>query len=200
MSTVVDDLTKSFAQQSNDEALAYFYCDRNQPNRQDPAVIMSSFVRQLSGVESSNTIQRPIVQRYEIEQKNGFSSGGLEIEESFNLLLQLIEIYSQITLVVDALDECNKETRASFMENLDILVSGKSSNLVKIFISSRPDLDIKHRFSGGPNMEIRATDNEKDIAMFIDDKIKDKKEWYCKISSELRELISETLVSKSDGM
>ena len=200
MSTVVDDLTKSFAQQSNDEALAYFYCDRNQPNRQDPAVIMSSFVRQLSGVESSNTIQRPIVQRYEIEQKNGFASGVLKIEESFNLLLQLIEIYPQITLVVDALDECNKETRASFMESLDILVSGKSSNLVKIFISSRPDLDIKHRFSDGPNMEIRATDNEKDIAMFVDDKIKDKKEWYCKISSELRELISETLVSKSDGM
>ena len=86
------------------------------------------------------------------------------------------------------------------MEKLDILVSGKSSNLVKIFISSRPDLDIKHRFSGGPNMEIRATDNEKDIAMFVDDKIKDKKEWYCKISSELRELIFETLMSKSNGM
>ena len=200
MSTVVDDLTKSFAQQSNDEALAYFYCDRNQPNRQDPAVIMSSFVRQLSRVKSSNTIQRPIIQKYEIEQANGFASRGLKIEESFNLLLQLIESYPQITLVVDALDECNKETRASFMEKLNTLVSGKSSNLVKIFISSRPDLDIKHRFSDGSNMEIRATDNEKDIAMFIDDKIKDKKEWYCKISLELRELISETLVSKSDGM
>ena len=86
------------------------------------------------------------------------------------------------------------------MEILDILVSGKSFNLVKVFISSRPDLDIKHQFSGGPNMEIRATDNEKDIAKVVDDKIRDKKEWYCKISSELRELISETLVSKSDGM
>ena len=200
MSTVVDDLIKTFAEQPNDEALAYFYCDRNQPNRQDPALIMSSFVRQLSGVENTNKIQRPIVQRYDLKQRNAFASGGLKIEESFDLLRQLVEIYPQITLVVDALDECNKETRAPFMEMLDILVSGKSSNLVKIFISSRPDLDIKHRFSGGPNMEIRATDNEKDIAKFVDDKIKDKKEWYCKISSELRELISETLVSKSDGM
>ena len=122
------------------------------------------------------------------------------IREKKRLLLQLIEIYPQITLVVDALDECNKETRASFLEKLDILVSGKSSYLVKIFISSRPELDIKHRFSDESNMEIRATNNEKDIAMFVDDKIKDKKEWYCKISSELRELICETLVSKSDGM
>ena len=152
MSTVVDDLTKSFAQQSNDEVLAYFYCDRNQPNRQDPALIMSSFVRQLSRVKSSNTIQHPIFQKYEKEQENGFALRGLKIEESFNLLLQLIESYPQTTLVVDALDECNKETRASFMEKLNTLVSGKSSNLVKIFISSRPDLDIKHRFSDESNM------------------------------------------------
>ena len=200
MSTVVDNLITTFTRQSNDEALAYFYCDRNQPDRQDPALIMSSFVRQLSWVESTNTIQRLIVQKYEIAQRNCFASGGLKIEESFDLLLQLTETYPQITLVLDALDECNKETRASFMKMLDNLVSGKSSNLVKVFISSRPDLDIKHRLKGGPNMEIKATDNEKDIAKFVDDKIIDKPEWYCEISSELRELISETLVSKSDGM
>ena len=67
MSTVVDDLIKTFAKQPNDEALAYFYCDRNQPNRQDPALIMSSFVRQLSGVENTNEIRRPIVQRYDLK-------------------------------------------------------------------------------------------------------------------------------------
>ena len=169
-------MSKALAQQPNDEALAYFYCDRNQLNRQDPTQIMNSFVRQLSGAEHLKAIQPPIVRKYNLEHDKAFSSKGLSIEESLELLLQLIEIYPQTTLVVDALDESDVELRADFMKMLDVLVSGQSSNLVKIFISSRPDSNIKHRFSDGPNMNIKATDNGEDIAMFVDDKITERAE------------------------
>lgn len=35
-------------------------------------------------------------------------------------------------------------------------------------------------------MNIKATDNGEDIAMFADDKITERAEWYCRISPELR--------------
>lgn len=45
-STVIDDLLDTFKQRPNDEAFAYFYCERTQSDRQEPDLISSSFVRQ----------------------------------------------------------------------------------------------------------------------------------------------------------
>jgi hypothetical protein len=168
-------LLGSLKQHPNDEALAYFYCDRNESARQDPELILSSFVRQLSVSRSSDAIQHSLVQLYRRKRKTGFASGKLKIEESRDVLLQLVGIYPQTTLVLDALDECRKETRAQLVDILDMLVT-QSLKPVKIFISSRPDRDIKHRFECGPNVNIKATDNRDDIAKFVDDKLSNSPE------------------------
>ncbi|KAH0565685.1 hypothetical protein GP486_000925 [Trichoglossum hirsutum] len=200
VSTVVDDLLDGFKQHSNDEALAYFYCDRNEFVRQDPELILSSFVRQLSISRNGDAIQRSVVQLYHQKQKTGFASGKLKIEESRDVLLQLVRIYPQTTLVLDALDECNKETRTQLVDILDTLVT-QAPKPVKVFISSRPDQDIKHRFECGPNVQIRATDNRDDIAKFVDHKINNSPGyWQKSISPDLKKGICETLVDKSEGM
>ena len=190
----------TFKQLPNDEAFAYFYCDRNQPDRRDPELILSSFVRQLSTFQNDDAIPRPTLQMYKQKQQTGFASGKLKLEESRAVLADLLEIYPQITLVVDALDECNKNTRSAFIKALDKLVD-ESPKPIKIFISSRRDRDIKHRFENGPNLEIKASDNRDDIATFVNHEITSNETfWQDDISSGLKELICETLVDRSEGM
>jgi hypothetical protein len=83
---------------------------------------------------------------------------------------------------------------------LDTLVT-QSPKPVKVFISSRPDQDIKHRFGCGPNVHIKATDNRDDIAKFVDDKLNNSPEyWQNSINRDLKREICETLVDKSEGM
>ena len=102
--------------------------------------------------------------------------------------------------MVDALDECDKNTRPAFIKTLDKLVE-ESHNPLKILISSRRDRDIKHRFEDGPNLEIRAIDNRDDIAMFVNHEITISENfWQDDISSELKNLICDTLMDKSEGM
>ena len=200
VSTVVDDLLKSFTQFPNDEAFAYFYCDRNQSDRRDSALILSSFVRQLSTSQDNDVIPCTTVQVYHQKQRTGFASGKLKSKESQTVLAELFQIYPQITLVVDALDECDKNTRLEFMDILDQLIA-ESPKPLKIFISSRRDRDMKQHFENGPNVQIRAIDNRDDIAKFVNHEITASgKFWHDEVSSELKELICKTLVEKTGGM
>lgn len=200
VSKLIDNINEALEQRPNDEAFAYFYCDRNQDDRRDPELILNSLVRQLSVVQDEHSLQRLVCQLFQKERRNGFASGKLEFEQSQTLLAQLIQIYPQVTLIVDALDECDVHTRFKLIGALDALVK-ESPSLLKVFISSRPDRDIKHRFESGPNKEIRATDNRDDIAKYVEDKLAASPGyWQQQLSPVLRTEICEVLVDKSEGM
>lgn len=200
MSRVIDDLRKTFKEYHNDESMAFFYCDRNQSQHRDPVSIVRSLIRQLSTSPADGSIQTLIVQLYKQREQSGFARGELGMEECESILLQLVNIYPQVTIILDALDECARDTRIWLIKLFDVLVE-KSVNPVKILIASRPDDDIKDRFREGPNLEIRATDNQDDIAKFVTDAMdKSPSHWRKKISMDMKAVIVETLVDKSQGM
>lgn len=199
-STVVDDILRALDGQRNDEALAYFYCDRNQMDRRDPVSVLRSAVRQLSTTRTGDAIQPSLAQLYQQKRQTGFASGILDMKECVDLLLQYVNIYPQTTLILDALDECDPRTRKRLIIALDDILA-RSSKPIKIFISSRPDEDIKYRFETGPNVDIQATDNQNDIIKFVAAKIdEDDKIRRNKLSSDLKEGIVNTLSHKSQGM
>lgn len=137
---------------------------------------------------------------YNQKQKTAFASGRLKLEECQAVLAELFQIYPQTTLVVDALDECNQTTRLDFMSILDKLIA-ESPKPVKMLVSSRRDTDIKRHFENGPNLEIRAINNQDDIEMFVNHEIAaSEKFWDYEISSELKGHICNTLVKRSGGM
>lgn len=122
------------------------------------------------------------------------------MEESQTVLAESVQIYPQTTLVVDALDECNRETRLNLIDMLETLIYD-SHRPIKILISSRRDRDIKHRFECGPNLEIRTADTLDDIAKFVDQTLSaSPKYWRDQIIPEFHTLIRETLMEKSQGM
>lgn len=134
---------------------------------------------------------------YDQKRQTAFASGKLKLEESQLILADLFRIYPQITLVVDALDECDKNTRSDFIDVLNKLVDNSPKPL-KILISSRRDGDISCHFEKGQNLDISAVDNRDDIVTFVNHEI--EKPWRVEISSELKKLICTTLVDQSEGM
>ena len=200
VTSVVDDLKSTFTQSPNNEGLAFFYCDRHQDELRKPVSILASFVRQLSIISRSSLIQKSIVQLYHETQQDGFPSGTMKLDESKELLRSFIRLMPQVTLVIDALDECHPETRGDLVKTLYDFMS-ESPNPLKILVSSRPDRDLECRFKDGPNLEITATNNQSDIEAFIDDRMANSEPfWQRKIRPETRMLIQKIIGEKSSGM
>jgi hypothetical protein len=70
---------------------------------------------------------------------------------------------------------------------------------VKVFIASRPDCDIKTRYSSLPNISIHATDNQEDIERYVNKEIDRPREGGA-ISTTLRQTIVDVLLERSQGM
>lgn len=202
-SSVIDHVLHRCTGTGMDEAFAYFYCKRDETGWSDPAEVMRSLVKQLSCPEGGWQLRKEVVTVYGSRKQSGFASGRLVFTESLDLVVSLVNTYSQTTIVVDALDECDPLNRDEFLRALGTIISN-SSSLVKIFVSSRDDSDIVLRLEDVPNLSIRARDNEEDIQRFVREevtrRIKDKELLRGTVSKELKEKIISTLTEGSDGM
>lgn len=131
-------------------------------------------------------------------------SGWLGLEKSKKLILQLLEQYPSATIVADALDECNPETREDLLKSLEGLLR-ESPCLLKVFVTSRTDQDITYKLNKYPNLHLSSERNTDDISLFIrsetsrliteGDLLRDSNQ-----KGELGDLIIRTLISKSQGM
>ena len=166
-SIVIEDVQKGFRDNQN-PAPVFFYCSRNtaEPARSNPDAIVASIARQLSSIQSGHPLLPPTVAAYKKREMEGFASGSLSIEESLLLILELANYYPLITIVIDALDECDPERRADLLEAFESILQ-QSSSLVKIFVSSREDQDIVWRLRDYPNLELSSEMNKDDIASFV---------------------------------
>ncbi|KAF5722641.1 het-E-1 heterokaryon incompatibility protein [Fusarium mundagurra] len=121
----------------------------------------------------------------------------LDVSTCEHLIGKLVEDYSRTTIVLDALDECDRNTREELMRILGNLTYGSSK--LRVFISSRPDEDIIRHFKGTPVMEMQTADNEEDISSFVKDKLFRDSRW-ANISHEFQEEVKSAFHEKSQGM
>ncbi|KAI9669918.1 MAG: hypothetical protein M1831_006954 [Alyxoria varia] len=188
----------------------YFYCTRNtaESERSKSEAILRSLVRQMAspGITTTGTVgslPAPARRMYDTRKKDAFAAGPLTSSECVQLMIQLASQRTLTTIVIDALDECDLDSRAELLESLDQVVE-ESAGLTKILISSRNDRAITCHLEGFPNITINANDNHTDIARFVehevDTMIKSKRLLWGKVSTELRELIEDTLCERADGM
>lgn len=204
-SVVIEDAFKSF-EAGESPPPVFFYCSRNpaEPTRSDPKAIMASLARQLSYLEPGKPLMKPTVELYRKEEVSGFASGPLQLEDSCELVMQLIAQYPLTTIVIDAMDECNPEKRLDFLKALQQILQD-STGLVKVFVSSRDDQDIALRLRDYPNLEIDSQRNGNDIARFVKDQteqlIKDGKLFrYSDSREEMKELVVSKVIQGATGM
>lgn len=185
-------------------ALAFFYCRRAEAARRKPENILCSFIKQLAVINDRNLDL--LREKYLEKGGRGFLSNVLGSIESETLLSRMIEQNSQTILVLDALDECEEDSRHSLMTILSELV--EKDLRVKVLISSRRDDDILAEFENKDNFNISATDNGEDIMSFVRGKINEYRNSDSRgrrrasfvISDLLEQQIIDVFLEKSNGM
>lgn len=111
------------------------------------------------------------------------------------MLQSLISKFSLVYIVVDALDECNPETRVKFIEKLHELPAN-----LRLLCTSRHLGDIQEAFTDASHLKIRASDA--DGARYVEAHILQvpKLVKFCKKATDLQSSIVEKLVAKAKGM
>lgn len=206
-SLVVQKLREDLEKRDNDEALAYFYCDRGDSARREPISILRSFLRQLAVSRKGDDIciQQCLRQIYDEKEEEGFASNNIRWDDCRRLLHELVNLYPHTVLVIDALDECNEETRGELVALLDELVN-QPSRPVKVFISSRKYHDIEHRFGQGSSVDLSTIHdhNIQDITKYVNEGIQSiQRTWKaegCPMSLDLSREIRQKLIAGSSGM
>jgi hypothetical protein len=186
----------------NREPLVFFYCNRNDAPRREPTVILQAILRQLC-VWFPTALPTLMVKMYDVRSNDGHPSGSLDFDECKDLIMLLLNEYPQTTIVIDAMDESNPEERWRLLEALKMFISS-SISLVKIFIASRDDGDLKLELEGVPNLYIHANDSADDIEAFIkrevDECIKKRRLLRGEVDDTLKCKIVSTLTSDAHGM
>lgn len=188
----------------NDEsALAYFYCNYKEAERRDPAWVLRTLVKQLCLQSPESRFPEPVLSIYDQRKKDADLSFTLSVEESKHLLIKLSAGFLRTTIIIDALDECDTNTRGILFDAVEDMVSSQW-NHIKIFVTSRGDGDLRKKFGESPNIYIQERDNSGDINHFIKTEIqasiRTKRLLGGRVGSDLEQRIVSALETGAHGM
>ncbi|EEU42897.1 uncharacterized protein NECHADRAFT_84227 [Fusarium vanettenii 77-13-4] len=198
-SRVIDLIAENLGSKRNHEGFAFFYCNQTEPTRRQALSVLCSFIRQLSSPKCmSDHLHPKLRQLYFDSQLKG---AGWTLDLCKEYLIDLFNFYPHTTVILDALDECEVEERILLLNIFD-WATKSSSRPVKIFVSSRPEADIRQRLISLPNLEISAKNNNDDISRFIKESADSPGPWspVLEKNKALKNEIVQTLIKKSDGM
>lgn len=186
---VIDHLCNTI--RSEDIGIVYIYCIYKMQLQQTLVNLFASLLKQLlqqQGVVSDDlkTLYRRHVQ----------TETRPTLDEIFTMLQSQINRFSQVFVVVDALDECPVENRVrqDLLSKLDAL---QTSHNIHLMVTSRPLPDIMQQFPSSLRLEIRA--KEEDINQYLDGQM--HRLAGCVMRSvDLQEFVKESIVKAVDGM
>lgn len=188
-SIVVDDMQNRLTDDEH-ASMAYLYCNFRRQQEQTVEHLLSSILRQLA--QDQPSLPECVQSLRDKHKKNTKPS----LEHLTTTLLALIDMFSKVYIVVDALDECQLSdgSRAQFLNTIFYL---QSASKVNIFATSRFITDITDVFAEATSLEIRAHDE--DIRRYLEGSI-------CQLpacvtrSLELQEEIVTKIILAVDGM
>jgi hypothetical protein len=208
-SIVIEDAKVSSAE-SRSPPPVYFYCSRNtaEPERSNTTEILACIARQLSSQYPGGPLLSPTLKVREKKVSEGASKkANLGLKDIRRLIVELTEQYKLTTIVIDALDECNLETRGDLIEALGIVLHDSTSS-VKVFVSSRDDGDLRYGLGDHPSIHVTSKINRTDIQAFVNtqtDQLVAKNRLLAHVKAkitkdELKTLIKANVIRGADGM
>ncbi|KAL3595587.1 hypothetical protein FPOAC2_09932 [Fusarium poae] len=181
-----------------DEGFAFFYFRKTDQDGGDQVLnVLRSFVRQLATIPNyPEKMVAFLIQRCKDMEKSQQPFDKSLCEES---LLQLINLLPRTVIVLDGLDEFDKEDMKIIMQIM-VKLLGESQRPLKMFISSRDRPDIRSSLSNARQMLATITvadKNEPDIEKFVKKRVKEiGEDW----GQEVRDKVERRLCTESGGM
>ncbi|KAI0412872.1 ankyrin repeat-containing domain protein [Xylaria grammica] len=155
-SIVIDDLSKTF-RHDNSVAVAYMFYNFRCMHEQQPEDLLASLVKQIlhdrpvpAEVKDLFTVHKPRRTRP-------------SLTEISSVLSSICALFTNVFIVVDALDECQREQREKFLSEIFNLQKTKPLNL---FATSRMIPEIEGLFDDSEQLEVRATID--DVHKYLD--------------------------------
>jgi hypothetical protein len=206
-STIIDELYLTVKHHDAKVGIAYFYCDYNNRESQTLSKIMGSLTAQLS--KQSLAFRAAVWKYFDSLQGTHEAARNAESETLLEILLGNCVKFSQIYLILDAIDECSNRGRPSPRSQLldyltKIQEGGKGQ--IQILITSRSTMDIQAVFLGKPAIPVLSESNSADIELYvrteIERKIREKPRWLGDSESTeiMKDSIVSRLVNKANGM
>ncbi|OQE40983.1 hypothetical protein PENCOP_c005G00758 [Penicillium coprophilum] len=182
--------------QSRDVALAYFYCDYKDKQKQSPTRIISTLLSMLAS-RNDDVFER--IQAFFQRQYKENPAYAPEFDELLNNFSHFMGgSFQQIFIVVDALDE--SEDRECVAYSLKKIY--ETCQFSNIFVTSRHEIDIARTYDGLTSVTIEATDVAGDIDIYVKAEVAAKiKARKLKLrDSNLAGIICDTLIAGARGM
>ena len=132
------------------DSTAFFYCARStaEPARAKPVEVLCALLRQLCSSKPDQPVKGPVAREYEARKQKAKEDCSalkrLTVNDCTSLIIELAKDQPAM-IILDALDECEECTRHELLEAFNEIVK-KSVDVVKIFVSSRDDIDIVSSF------------------------------------------------------
>lgn len=162
-SVVIEDFTPPI--NKSDSVIAYFYCSQKQYGRTDSTDILRCLISQLAWSKDGLSIAQPVKAIYDSRGRDRLSGGGeATLEECIDLITELVGSWSRAIIVIDALDECSNAPEVLIaLRN----IHKRSSTRLKIFVSSRMNIDVLHDLSDCEKVQVDEGINSGDIEAFV---------------------------------
>lgn len=194
-SNILEHITAEYAL-SAQTAISFAYCSYRTPGLQDNSQILAALIKQLCRKKDSIP---PWLLKF---KHDSLSPSTASTPDTF---ISLAKGFEKVFVVIDALDECPKRERPDIIGSVIKIVNALPC--IKVFITSRRELDIVDVFENGstPTIQIKAESVAEDIELYVREEVmKLRKGHYGKRlwieSNELEEKITSTLTKKAEGM
>lgn len=200
-SRVIDWARDDLSRTERNEALAFFYCYKQDQHRSEAKPIIQNIIRQLAtgpwtASGTSNTIHKAVLDLWKKQELHGDST----FKQWAECLLALVDTYSRTTIILDALDECEASERAGLINLLVTLTTRDSNAKVRLFVSTRPDEIMFQNLAGKyPIIDMHEKDTRKDIATFVQARLARHDRWP-KFDQAFKQELINSLLEKSRDM
>nr|POF13582.1 vegetative incompatibility protein het-e-1 [Quercus suber] len=172
-----------------------------EPERADPEPILRCLMRQASDLPGGPLLHPKLEERFRKRR----IAGDVSAREATDIIVDTIKDRPVTYIVVDALDECDRQKRDILIDALKIILA-QSASLVKIFVTSRENhQDITWAMNGYPALCIDASRNQADINRFVAESVQKAIENRKllpteKVSPDLKQRIEQSLCSGAARM
>jgi hypothetical protein len=162
--------------------VVYVYLDYNDQAHQTAADVMKSLLKQL--VYQRRSLPTKLESAYD-QRKS------LDMNAVLDMFLESAEHFSNVFVVLDALDECNKHEREVLMPYLQRFLQSR----IRIFLTARPEVYCQLSSNKQRNLEISA--QEHDIKNFLVERLKQTEST---LTDQFKASIIRTVLSRAKGM
>jgi Cdc6-like AAA superfamily ATPase len=149
---VINHLLRS--QHVANEPVTFIYCDYKRQSEQSAKHMLSSILRQIIDIQPE--VPKLVQDVYASHTKKRTTPSSDEIRQIFDAASKDL---NRLTIIVDALDECEARARHEFLSAVETL---RGQCGVRLLVTSRslPNVQSHPTFLGKPTLEVKASDED----------------------------------------